>query len=257
LVEKTMSIENEAISDTATTPSLLPKADQRLAHLSVVMPVYNEVALVEEIFARIRAVSAECEIVMVDDGSTDGTREVLKRLQALPGVRVSCESQNCGKGAALRRGFALASGEAVIVQDADLEYDPADYAVLMEPLTNGTADVVYGSRFLAGADSKMRHNRRFANQLITWFFNRVNGQQLTDVETCYKVFRREVLDKVAGQLMENRFGVEIELSARVSKIPGIRIVERPIRYRARTRREGKKIRWTDGVRALWCIWRYR
>jgi glycosyltransferase involved in cell wall biosynthesis len=251
-----MPIENEAVSG-ATTPRAWARQVSAIAQLSVVMPVYNEVGLVEKMFARIRSASAECEIVIVDDGSTDGTQEVLERLAELPQVRVFCQAKNCGKGAALRQGLVQATGSAVIVQDADLEYDPADYAALMEPLLSGTADVVYGSRFLPGSDAHMPRNRRWANRFITWFFNRVTGQRLTDVETCYKVFRRETLDQVAGQLVENRFGVEIELSARIAKIPGIRIVERPIRYRGRTRREGKKIRWTDGVRALWCIWKYR
>lgn len=252
-----MSIEEYPVTETATTPSAATKRGKLISQLSVVMPVYNEVALVEEIVSRIRAVCDDCEIVMVDDGSSDGTQEVLKRLAALPRVRIFCQPENRGKGAALRQGFAMVTGSTVIVQDADLEYDPRDYATLVEPILNGEADVVYGSRFLPGANSEMPRNRRWANQFITWFFNRVNGRRLTDVETCYKVFRREALAQVAGRLKENRFGVEIELSARVAKIPGIRIVERPIWYRGRTRHEGKKIRWTDGVRALWCIWRYR
>jgi glycosyltransferase involved in cell wall biosynthesis len=251
-----MPFENEATAGTMMSNDL-SKQEPALAQLSVVMPVYNEVGLVERIFAQIRAASADCEIVIVDDGSTDGTQEVLKRLEGLPRVRVFCQPKNSGKGSALRRGFALARGRAVIVQDADLEYDPADYAALVEPLVSGTADVVYGSRFLPGSDCVILRNRRMANRLITWFFNRVMGQRLTDVETCYKVLRREVLEQVEDQLIEDRFGIEIELSARIAKIPGIRIVERPIRYHGRTRQEGKKIRWTDGVRALWCIWRYR
>jgi glycosyltransferase involved in cell wall biosynthesis len=233
------------------------QTERGVAQLSVVMPVYNEVRLVEQILALIRSASPNCEIVIVDDGSTDGTQEVLKRLEGAPGVRVFCQPTNCGKGAALRRGFALAGGACVIVQDADLEYDPGDYVALMEPLLDGTADVVYGSRFLPGAKCEISRYRRFANRTITWFFNRVMGQRLTDVETCYKVLRREILEQVADQLVENRFGIEIELSARIAKIPGVRIVERPVRYSGRTREEGKKIRWTDGVRALWCIWKYR
>jgi glycosyltransferase involved in cell wall biosynthesis len=252
-----MPIENEPIAEAARASVHGSQYERVTSRLSVVMPVYNEVTFVEEIIARIRAVSPGCEIVIVDDGSTDGTQEVLKRMEGLPNVRIFLQPENCGKGSALRRGFALASGSTVIVQDADLEYDPADYAALVEPLVSGTADVVYGSRFLAGADSHMPRNRRWANRLITWFFNRVTGQQLTDVETCYKVLRCDVLAQVVPELTENRFGVEIELSARIAKIPGIRIVELPIWYRGRTRREGKKIRWTDGVRALWCIWRYR
>ena len=252
-----MSIKEQPAANTVTTPNATTKREKLISQLSVVMPVYNEIALVEEIVSRIRAVCDDCEIVMVDDGSTDGTQEVLKRLATLPRVRVFCQPENQGKGSALRQGFAMVTGTTVIVQDADLEYDPRDYATLVEPILKGEADVVYGSRFLPGANSEMARNRRWANQFITWFFNRVNGQRLTDVETCYKVFRREVLAQVANKLKENRFGVEIELSARIAKIPEVRIVERPIWYRGRTRHEGKKIRWTDGVRALWCIWRYR
>jgi glycosyltransferase involved in cell wall biosynthesis len=249
-------MQNQAAIE-PTMPSEGLKHADTLKQLSVVMPVYNEVRSLERIVSLIREVSADCEIVIIDDGSTDGTQDVVKRLGNLPHVRVFCQPVNKGKGAALRRGFELATGAAVIVQDADLEYDPADYATLLEPLTNGTADVVYGSRFLAESDCVILRNRRVANRLITWFFNRVMGQQLTDVETCYKVLRREVLVRVMNQLVENRFGIEIELSAQIVKIPGIRIVERPISYHARSRSEGKKIRWTDGVRALWCIWRYR
>jgi glycosyltransferase involved in cell wall biosynthesis len=225
--------------------------------LSVVMPVFNEAALVEQVFSRIRSASANCEIVIVDDGSTDGTADALQRLEKLPGVRISVQSKNAGKGAALRRGFELATGDVVIVQDADLEYDPADYAVLIAPLEAGTADVVYGSRFMAESDARLSPIQNWANRIITWCFNQATGQRLTDVETCYKAFRGEIIKQVAPQLVENRFGVEIELSARVAKIPGVRISERPIRYRGRSRAEGKKIRWTDGVRALWCIFKYR
>jgi glycosyltransferase involved in cell wall biosynthesis len=232
-------------------------AERGRAQLSVVMPVYNEVRLVEQILALIRSASPDCEIVIVDDGSTDGTQEILKRLEGSPGLRIFCQPTNSGKGAALQRGFALACGACVIVQDADLEYDPGDYAALVEPLLDGTADVVYGSRFMPGAQCRMARHRRWANQLITWFFNRVMHQRLSDVETCYKVLRREILEQVADELVENRFGIEIELSARIAKLPGIRIVERPVRYSGRTREEGKKIRWTDGLRALWCIWKYR
>ncbi len=251
-----MPMQNQVATEPTMPSEGLKQADP-LQQLSVVMPVYNEVQSLERIVSLIREVSVDCEIVIVDDGSTDGTQDVVKRLGDLPQVRIFCQPTNKGKGAALRRGFELATGAAVIVQDADLEYDPADYAALLEPLTSGTADVIYGSRFLSESDCVILRNRRIANRLITWFFNRVMGQRLTDVETCYKVLRREVLVQVMDQLVENRFGIEIELSARIVKIPGIRIVERPIRYHGRSRREGKKIRWTDGVRALWCIWRYR
>jgi hypothetical protein len=145
----------------------------------------------------------------------------------------------------------------VIVQDADLEYEPVDYTALIGPIVRGEADAVFGSRFHPDSITSISLTSYWANRLITWFFNLVTRQLLTDVETCYKAFRRETLQQILPLLVENRFGIEIELAARAGKIPGVRIVERPIRYQARTRREGKKIGWSDGLRALWCIFRYR
>ncbi len=225
--------------------------------LSIVIPVYNEAETARQVVEVIQQTPIEHELVIVDDGSSDNTYESLKHLESQPNVRVLRHPENRGKGDALKTGFAAVKGDLVIVQDADLEYDPGDYPALVEPITSGKADVVYGSRFMKGADSHISNTTYWANRIITRVFNWVYWVKLTDVETCYKVFRREIIQKVAPQLIDSRFGVEIELSARVVKIPGIRIVERPIRYRARTREEGKKIGWIDGVRALWCILRYR
>jgi glycosyltransferase involved in cell wall biosynthesis len=225
--------------------------------VSVVLPVFNEAATVDEVFAKVRGAVASCEVIFVDDGSVDETQPLLERLSQLPSVHVLHHSINRGKGAALRLGFTRASGDLVVVQDADAEYDPSDYPMLFEPIVNDEADVVFGSRFLCAAGPSMPWATRSANRLITFCFNCVHGQRLTDVETCYKVFRRNVLQQILPTLVENRFGIEIELAAKVLKLPGIRIVERPIQYQARSRRQGKKIRWTDGVLALWCILKYR
>jgi glycosyltransferase involved in cell wall biosynthesis len=225
--------------------------------LSVVIPVYNEGTTLKELVANVQATPLEHELVLVDDASTDGTHAVLEELSSAPNIRIFRHPVNRGKGAAIRTGFEQARGDVVLVQDADLEYDPGDYGKLVEPIESGSADVVYGSRFMPGADSEISRLTFVANNVITWFFNLVLGTELTDVETCYKAFRRDLLEKIAPQLVEERFGIEIELTARVAKTQGARIVERPIRYRARTRKAGKKIGWKDGVRALWCIWRYR
>jgi len=225
--------------------------------LSISLAVYNERATLKEVVARIQATQILHEIIIVDDGSTDGTDAVVDELSRLPGIQTVRHARNRGKGAALRTAFARATGNVVIVQDADLEYDPAQYAALIAPITSGEADVVYGSRFLPDSDASISFTTLWANRVITGFFNVVTRQRLTDVETCYKAFRRETLALVLPLLVEDRFGIEIELAARLAKIPGVRVVERPIRYRARSKREGKKIRWTDGVRALWCVVRYR
>jgi glycosyltransferase involved in cell wall biosynthesis len=225
--------------------------------LSIVMPVFNEAGTIEQVIDNVHRSVIRHELIVVDDGSSDGTAELLQHFVGTVGVRILRRGRNRGKGAALKLAFAEACGEVVIVQDADLEYDPAEYSALIQPILSGEADVVYGSRFLTGSDVSISRTTWWANKVITAFFNRVLGQQLTDVETCYKAFRRTTLEQVAPLLMEDRFGIEIELAARLARLPGVRIAERPIRYRARSRREGKKIRWTDGVRALWCILRYR
>ena len=224
--------------------------------LSVVMPVFNEAGTIEQAIDKVQRSAIFHELIIVDDGSSDGTTELLQNRAGTMGVRILRHGKNRGKGAALKLAFAETRGEIVVVQDADLEYDPGDFAALLQPILDGEADVVYGSRFLAGSEVSISRSTWWANRIITTFFNCVLGQRLTDVETCYKALRRTTLEQVAPLLVEDRFGIEIELSARLARLPGYAFVERPIRYRARTRDQGKKIRWTDGVRALWCILRY-
>ncbi len=225
--------------------------------LSIVMPVYNEGQTVRQVADIILSSPVEHELIIVDDGSSDNTLEVLKELETHPHVRILIHPENQGKGDALKTGFAAARGEVVIVQDADLEYDPGQYPELIKPILAGRADAVYGSRFMPGSETEISRATYWANRIITKVFNWVYWTKLSDVETCYKVFKREIIQQIAPKLVDSRFGVEIELTARTVKIPGIRIVELPIRYRARTKLEGKKIGWVDGLRALWCIVRYR
>ena len=222
--------------------------------LSVVVPVYNERATVEQLLARVRAVPLDKEIVVVDDGSTDGTRELLLAMQ-VPGseVRLIMHERNRGKGAALRRGFDAARGTVILVQDADLEYDPADYPALLEPIQRGVADVVYGSRFLGGPHRVLFFWHYVGNRALTTLSNVFTNLNLSDVWTCYKVFRAEVLRQV--RLHENRFGFEAEITAKVAR-GGWRVYEVPISYYGRTYAEGKKITWKDGVRGVWCTLRY-
>ncbi len=220
--------------------------------LSIVVPVYNERATVAELLARVRAAAVNAEIIVVDDGSTDGTRELLA---GLPGddLRVILQDRNRGKGAALRRGFEAARGAIVIVQDADLEYDPADYPALLSPIERGVADVVYGSRFLGGPHRVLLFWHYVGNRLLTTLSNALTNLNLSDVWTCYKVFRTEVLRQI--RLRENRFGFEAEITAKVARA-GWRVYEVPISYHGRTYAEGKKITWKDGVRGVWCTVRY-
>ncbi|MDQ7858092.1 MAG: glycosyltransferase family 2 protein [Armatimonadota bacterium] len=222
--------------------------------LSVVIPVYNERATIEELLRRVAAAPFDKEIIVVDDGSTDGTREVLAGLDGTvpDGIRIALLPANAGKGAALRRGFQEARGAIVLVQDADLEYDPADYPRLLAPLLDGEADVVYGSRFLAGR-ARGRPGQRIGNRVLTLWSNLFTGLRLSDVYVCYKVFRREVLDGLA--LRENRFGFEAEVTARIAR-RGWRVREVPISYRPRTHAEGKKIKLKDALAGLWCVVRY-
>lgn len=224
--------------------------------LSVVIPVYNEAKTLEKVIARVRDTHLPMEIICVDDGSQDGTREVLERLAVEQDIKAVFHGKNQGKGAALRTGFMEATGDIVVVQDADMEYDPQDIRLLLQPILDNTADVVYGSRF-NGPDravSPLWHLA--ANKLITNLFNVFHGHRFTDVETCYKLFRREMIQEVAPKLRENRFGIELEVTARLLKNRNVRFHERPIRYDRRSYAEGKKIGWRDGLWALWCIVRY-
>ena len=219
--------------------------------LSVVIPVYNEVETIKEIVSRVQAVDFEKEIIIVDDGSTDGTREQLQEISlAQENVRVFYHDRNQGKGAALRTGFEVATGDIVIIQDADLEYDPREYPVLLEPILDGRADIVYGSRFLGGPHRVLFFWHYLGNKFLTLLSNALTNQNLTDMETCYKVFRREVLSDM--QLKSNRFGFEPEFTAKIAR-KDFRIYETPISYSGRTYAEGKKIGWKDGIKAIFAI----
>jgi glycosyltransferase involved in cell wall biosynthesis len=224
--------------------------------LSVVVPVLNERATLADVVQRIRDSQIPCEIVLVDDGSTDGSRELIESWRDSPDVVVGLHPNNLGKGAALRTGFALASGQAVVVQDADLEYDPQDFWSMLRPILDDEADVVFGSRFAAprGVPSPLWH--RAANRVLTAATNATTGLSLTDMETCYKMVRRDVLARVLPDLQESGFGIEPELTVRLARLAGVRVREVPISYRGRTYTAGKKIRARDGAWALWCILRY-
>jgi glycosyltransferase involved in cell wall biosynthesis len=233
--------------------------------LSVVIPIYNERNTIREIVRQVRAVPINKQIILVDDCSTDGTREVLKQWEASESdLTIQFHETNQGKGAALRTGFALARGQVVIVQDADLEYDPAQYLQLIQPIVEGKADVVYGSRFIGETHRVLFFWHSLANRFLTLLSNTFTNLNLTDMEVCYKVFRREVIQGIV--LKSNRFGFEPEVTAKVARfqIPAVdgrparrcRIYEMPVSYNGRDYREGKKIGWKDGVQALYCILRY-
>jgi len=221
--------------------------------LSIVIPIFNERKTLGEILRRVLAVPLAKEIILVDDGSKDGTRELLKTIENPPEVCVFYHSENRGKGAALKTGFLNAKGSIILVQDADLEYDPADYQRLIEPILADRADVVFGSRFLEAERRRSWHS--FGNRLLTTVSNFFTNLNLTDMETCYKVFRRDTLCAITSNLKENRFGIEPELTAKVARRK-YRIQEVSVHYAGRSYQEGKKIGWRDGLSALWCILRY-
>jgi glycosyltransferase involved in cell wall biosynthesis len=225
--------------------------------LSVVIPVYNERAWVAELVRRVQAVPIPKEIILIDDCSMDGTREILLSLQdERDNVRVVLQPRNQGKGAALRAGFAHATGDVVVVQDADLEYDPAEYPRLLQPILENRADVVFGSRFIGDGHRVLYFWHSVANRILTMLSNMFTNLNLTDMETCYKVFRREILDDL--RFKSNRFGFEPEFTAKVAKrrVPKWRVFEVPISYSGRTYEEGKKIGLKDAFSALYCIFRY-
>ncbi|HXH25324.1 MAG TPA: glycosyltransferase family 2 protein [Vicinamibacterales bacterium] len=221
--------------------------------LSVVMPVYNERTTIDEIVARVLAVPMRIELIVVDDCSTDGTRERLVELQQSLGFTLLLQERNRGKGAALRRGFAAVTGDIVVVQDADLEYSPEEYPHLVDLIVDGRADVVYGSRFL-GRHRVFLFTHYLGNRLLTLLTNVLYNTMLTDMETCYKVMRREVVESL--NLQSNGFGIEPEITAKIFK-RGYRVYEVPITYDGRGYDEGKKIGWKDGLVALWVLLRYR
>jgi len=222
--------------------------------LTVVIPVYNEVGTVDRVMAAVEAVPLPKEIVLVDDGSTDGSREKLKTWEGREGVVVLYHDRNRGKGAAIRTAVAAATRAVVVIQDADLEYDPREYPNLLEPIADGRADVVYGSRFVGSDAHRVLYFwHAVGNKLLTLLSNMMTNVNLTDMETCYKMFRREVIQGI--ELEEDRFGFEPEVTAKVAQ-GGWRIYEVGISYAGRTYEEGKKIGWRDGLRAVWCIVKY-
>ncbi len=223
--------------------------------LSIVVPIYNEERTIRSVISTLYALPLPIEVIAVDDGSTDGTCAILTRLNnEYPALRVVFQETNQGKGAALRRGFSLATGSHIMVQDADLEYDPSDIPALIEPLAKDEVDVVYGSRFLEDHHKGSSFIHRLGNGLLTKASNMMTGWQLTDMETCYKVMRRSLLDEM--DLEQDGFGFEVELTAKLAGLEA-RVTERPITYDARGWEEGKKIGWKDAVQALYCICKYR
>jgi glycosyltransferase involved in cell wall biosynthesis len=225
--------------------------------LSVVIPVYNEVKTVAEVIRKVRTCGLPTEIILVDDGSKDGTRELLNGWRDQKDLKIIFHEKNQGKGAALKTGFQHATGSVVIVQDADLEYDPGEFPQLVQPIIEGQADVVFGSRFKGETNRVLYFWHSIGNYVLTLLSNMMTNLNLTDMETCYKAFHKDVIGKIAPTLEEQRFGTEPELTAKVASLPEVRIYERPISYRGRTYAEGKKITWKDGFRALYCIWKYR
>ena len=238
------------------TKPQMAKEDAKPLTLSVVIPCYNEVHTLEQVLDRVEAVGLASEIVIVDDGSTDGTREILQRIEAedRPLIRIFYHDRNRGKGAALVTGFQHASSDVFLIQDADLEYDPREYPILLKPIQEGIATVVYGSRFLGGPRKAMNFWNMVANRILTLFTNILYNAILSDMETCYKVFRREMVENMT--IHARGFEFEPEFTAKILKT-GTRIYEVPISYNGREWDEGKKIKWTDAPIAMWTLLKYR
>ncbi len=255
-IEKTLSDAEAALerAQQIGQSSRIDPKDRLRLKVSILMPVFNEEATLETIVAKVREQGVHDELVIVDDCSTDSTRDLLIEMnQKYDDIKVFMHGYNKGKGAALKTALTHTRGDIVLVQDADLEYDPAEYAKLIEPIQKGEADVVYGSRYLENNSQNSSGIHRFGNRMLTELSNLTTGLQLTDMETCYKAIRRDSLRGVP--LRENRFGFEPEITAKLAR-RGARIIELPISYHARGWDEGKKIGIRDGLRAIWCILRY-
>jgi glycosyltransferase involved in cell wall biosynthesis len=244
-IERHLDDTDRLIADDRMTPATCP--------LSIILPVYNERNTIRQIVERVAALPLYKEILIVDDASTDGTGEIVEQLADMPEVKVMRHERNRGKGAALQTALDAATGDVVVIQDADLEYDPTDIVMLVRPIFAKRCDVVYGSRFLAPINEDTSWLHRAGNRLLTRLSNLFTGQRLTDMETCYKAFRRSVLKNI--QLKQNRFGIEPELTAKLAR-RGHRIYEMPVSYNARGYAEGKKIGPRDALNTLWCIVRY-
>jgi glycosyltransferase involved in cell wall biosynthesis len=237
------------------TDRLLEEALERSAPVvSIIIPAFNEIGTIDRIVNAIRALPVHKQIVVVDDGSTDGTRDYIANLSSISGIDVCLHDRNSGKGAAIQSGIQRAIGDVVIVQDADLEYVPSDILLVIEPIVRREADVVYGSRYLANPEQDGSAFHRFGNKVLTGLSNLASGQKLTDMETCYKAFRRELIQSI--NIEQKRFGFEPEITAKLAR-RRVQILEVPIQYKPRSWDEGKKIGVKDLINTLWCILRYR